>query len=89
MEVIESVKSLEIIILEIENGKNLIHHSDRGTRYCSGKCAKLLQDCYIKIRMTETGGPLDNAIAERVNGILKEEYLECYLVTSFQGAIEL
>ncbi|MYZ60336.1 transposase [Elizabethkingia anophelis] len=39
--------------------------------------------------MTETGDPLDNAIAERVNGILKEEYLECYLVTSFQEAKEL
>ncbi|MBT2623780.1 IS3 family transposase [Chryseobacterium sp. ISL-6] len=89
MEAIESVKALEIAISELENGKNLIHHSDRGTQYCSGKYVKLLQDYEIKISMTETGDPLDNAIAERVNGILKGEYLECYLVTNFQEAKEL
>ena len=53
----------------------LIHHSDRGIQYCSHEYVKLLQDNNIKISMTEDGDPRDNAIAERVNGILKDEYL--------------
>lgn len=89
LEAIESVKALEIAVSELENVESLIHHSDRGTQYCSGKYVKLLQDHEIEISMTETGDPLDNAIAERVNGILKGEYLECYLVTNFHEAKEL
>ena len=54
----------------------LIHHSDRGVQYCSYEYVKLLQGKNIKISMTENGDPLENAIAERVNGILKEEYLQ-------------
>jgi putative transposase len=56
--------------------KNLIHHSDRGMQYCCHEYVKLLQGREIKISMTENGDPLENAIAERVNGILKEELLE-------------
>jgi putative transposase len=52
----------------------LIHHSDRGLQYCS----KLYTDCLkgnnIIISMTENGDPYENAIAERVNGILKDEF---------------
>ena len=55
---------------------NLIHHSDRGCQYCCDKYVRLLQDEKIKISMTERGDPLENAIAERVNGILKQELLE-------------
>lgn len=54
----------------------LIHHSDRGVQYCCDAYVKLLQDKKIKISMTENGDPLENAIAERVNGILKQELLE-------------
>ena len=43
----------------------------------------------IKISMTETGDPLDNAIAERVNGIIKNEYLCDYVVTNITQAKEL
>lgn len=71
------------------NVENLIHHSDRGSQYCSFTYVKLLQDFKVKISMTETGDPLDNAVAERVNGILKDEYLECYQVNSFEHAKEL
>lgn len=53
----------------------LIHHSDRGVQYCSGKYVKLLNKYGIMISMTENGDPLENAIAERVNGILKDEWL--------------
>lgn len=53
----------------------LIHHSDRGCQYCCEKYVKLLQDNNILISMTECGNPRENAIAERVNGILKTEWL--------------
>ncbi|MCC9139017.1 IS3 family transposase [Pontibacter silvestris] len=56
--------------------KGLIHHSDRGLQYCSSGYVKLLQDHHIAISMTQQGDPLENALAERVNGILKEELLE-------------
>ena len=54
--------------------KGLIHHSDRGCQYCCEKYVKLLQDNGIEISMTQDGDPRDNAIAERVNGILKTEW---------------
>jgi putative transposase len=54
----------------------LIHHSDRGVQYCCDEYVTLLQHHKIKISMTEKGDPLENALAERVNGILKQELLE-------------
>jgi putative transposase len=54
----------------------LIHHSDRGVQYCSYDYVELLKKQHVRISMTQTGDPLDNAIAERVNGILKSELLE-------------
>jgi len=64
----------------------LIHHSDRGVQYCSYEYVKLLQDNNIKISMTENGDPLENALAERLNGILKDEYLNDNTVTSIEEA---
>lgn len=55
--------------------KELMHHSDRGIQYCSSKYVKRLLTYNIKISMTENGDPYENAIAERVNGILKTEWL--------------
>lgn len=52
---------------------NLIHHSDRGIQYCSEPYVSLLQQNHILISMTQNGSPYENAIAERVNGILKTE----------------
>lgn len=54
----------------------LIHHSDRGTQYCSKAYTELLKRKGIDISMTQSGNPRDNAIAERVNGILKMEFLD-------------
>ncbi|UXE68759.1 MAG: IS3 family transposase [Chryseotalea sp. WA131a] len=54
----------------------LIHHSDRGVQYCCDGYVKLLEQHGVKISMTEKGDPLENALAERVNGILKQELLE-------------
>ena len=53
----------------------LIHHSDRGVQYCCKDYVNLLNNHQISISMTESGDPRDNAIAERVNGILKMELL--------------
>jgi transposase InsO family protein len=62
--------------------KGLIHHSDRGVQYCSNEYVKLLKKNKIEISMGEAGNPYDNAIAERVNGILKTEF---YLGETFNN----
>lgn len=54
---------------------NLIHHSDRGIQYCSYDYINLLKTHHIRVSMTESGDPLENALAERMNGIIKNEYL--------------
>ena len=53
----------------------LIHHSDRGVQYCCNQYVQILLENNIRISMTQSGDPLENAIAERVNGILKGEWL--------------
>ena len=53
----------------------LIHHSDRGSQYCSNAYVDLLKSVNASISMTEDYKPTDNAIAERVNGIIKQEWL--------------
>lgn len=53
----------------------IIHHSDRGRQYLDKRYTSLLQWNSIQISMTQSGDPRDNAIAERINGILKHEYL--------------
>jgi transposase InsO family protein len=56
--------------------EGLIHHSDRGSQYCCNDYVEVLQENNISISMTQSGDPRDNAIAERVNGVLKSELLE-------------
>ena len=53
----------------------LIHHSDRGVQYCCNQYINRLQSIHALISMTEDYNPTDNAIAERVNGIIKQEWL--------------
>src|SRR4051794_36182152 len=53
--------------------RTLIHHSDRGVQYCCDAYVQVLQHHHIAISMTQSGSPYDNALAERVNGILKTE----------------
>ena len=55
--------------------KTLIHHSDRGFQYCCDDYQKVLGKKQVKCSMTETHDPYANAVAERVNGILKQEFL--------------
>ncbi len=73
------VSALKMALKNNPSRDKLIHHSDRGLQYCSHDYVKLLQDNGIEISMTQNGDPLENAMAERVNGILKDELLEvCY-----------
>jgi transposase InsO family protein len=57
-----------------DKSMNLIHHSDRGIQYCCDAYTSILEANNIRISMTENGSPYENAIAERVNGILKDNY---------------
>lgn len=90
LETVESVKALKMALSGFlekpEIRRNLTHHSDRGVQYCSHEYVKLLQDNHIQISMTENGDPLENAIAERLNGILKDEYLTDSPVKSIHEA---
>lgn len=52
-----------------------IHHSDRGSQYLSEEYTGLLKECLIQPSTTQNGSPYENAVAERVNGIIKNEYL--------------
>lgn len=66
--------------------KGLIHHSDRGCQYCSQEYIAKLQQHGILISMTEKGDPYENAVAERVNGILKTEWLYYMTLESYSQA---
>jgi putative transposase len=56
-------------------GGERIHHSDRGVQYCSTDYVNVLKKEAIAVSMAEAGNPYENAIAERMNGILKDEFL--------------
>lgn len=67
---------MNALIKALKNhGSPLMHHSDRGTQYCSNEYTQKLKTNGIKISMTEDGNCYDNALAERINGILKDEFL--------------
>jgi len=69
-----------------KRGTTLIHHSDRGSQYCCSEYVKVLEHYGIKISMTEKGDPYENAIAERINGILKGDFLLEKTFASFTEA---
>ena len=75
----ESMRALQMAIDQavetsgIESLSSLIHHSDRGVQYCCDAYVAMLKNHGVSISMTEDYKPTDNAIAERVNGILKTE----------------
>ena len=72
--------------IQSKRSSSLIHHSDRGTQYCCADYVKLLDRFKIRISMTEKGDPYENAIAERVNGILKGEFMLDKTFTTFTEA---
>lgn len=77
LEADNAVVALQMALGQLPAGvKTLYHHSDRGVQYCSQKYVKVLEKNNIQISMTEHGDPLENAVAERINGILKDEWLK-------------
>ena len=70
-----AIKALKMATRNAVELEGLIHHSDRGVQYCSHNYVNLCQDKGIRLSMGEVGNPLENAIAERINGIIKDEYL--------------
>ena len=77
-----AIRALKMAIKQRQyKNASLIHHSHRGIQYCSDEYQKLLKKHKIQTSMTENYDPYANAIAERVNGILKNEFqLESYHV---------
>ena len=69
-----ALRSLGMAIRQCPGPGGLIHHSDRGFQYCSNEYVKRLKAKGIEISMAEAGNCYENAMAERVNGILKGEY---------------
>jgi putative transposase len=61
-------------LAQLPAGRHPLHHSDRGSQYCCREQVKLLQRHQITISMTEENHCYENGMAERVNGILKDEY---------------
>ncbi len=68
------LKALDLALSELPADKHPIHHSDRGTQYCCHEYVGRLQARGMPISMTEAMHCYENALAERVNGILKQEY---------------
>lgn len=87
LEAKHTVKALQMAINQMPKGiKGVIHHSDRGVQYCCSDYVKVLSKNHFQISMTENSDPRENAIAERVNGILKDEWLNQMKLTSLMHA---
>lgn len=76
LEAKHAVEALQMALRGLQgSAQGIIHHSDRGIQYCCWMYVSILNSKGIRISMTENGDPLENAIAERVNGILKVEWI--------------
>ena len=69
------VKALKMAHKQRKTKEMLIHHSDRGVQYCSDEYQYYLSKYKINCSMTENSDPYENAIAERINGVLKQEFM--------------
>ena len=78
MKVSSGVMALKKALAQKPVDAIVIHHSDRGIQYCSTEYTTLLQQHNCMISMTQNSDPYENAIAERVNGILKTELISSY-----------
>ena len=77
LETIETIKALQMALEQLPEtlSEPLIHHSDRGVQYCSDEYQYLLSKYKIRCSMTQESDPYENAVAERINGILKQEFM--------------
>lgn len=84
-----SLLALDMALGEIKDPSRLIHHSDRGIQYCCRAYTDKLKDKKIHISMTEENHVYENALAERVNGILKTEFMLEECLQSYSIACKL
>jgi len=84
MELSGCLRALHMALKQLPISYELIHHSDRGIQYCSNVYTDKLKTYKIKISMAEKGNCYQNAMAERVNGILKSEF---YLDAKFNDIV--
>lgn len=74
LEAVGCVRALERALLDLPAGARPMHHSDQGSQYCCHQYVNQLQEHGLGISMTESNHCAENALAERMNGILKQEY---------------
>ena len=85
LELTGCLRALQKALRHARPTAGLIHHSDRGIQYCSNQYVNELKRHKIGISMTEDNHCYENAVAERVNGILKDEFYldQCFFSTAF------
>lgn len=91
LETIHSLAALTMALSHLSelNHPQLIHHSDRGIQYCSDAYTQTLKNRAIQISMTQDSKPTDNGIAERLNGILKQEFFDYYTLDNLNQVKDL
>ena len=85
LETSDSLKGLSMALRSLKRDQQPIHHSDRGCQYASHEYVKQVEAAGLKMSMTEKNHSAENALAERVNGILKQEY---WLDANFENHLE-
>ncbi len=70
----EAIKAVQMAMAQLPPDRFPIHHSDRGSQYCCHDYVAVLQNRSLPISMTEQNHCYENSCAERVNGILKDEF---------------
>ncbi len=86
LEAKDTLQALTMALEQLPDGDCPIHHSDRGCQYCSHEYVKQLKDQGMAVSMTEEDHCAENALAERVNGILKQEYFLNYTFRTVEQA---
>lgn len=76
LKAVSAIEALKMALAKISTSEKCIHHSDRGVQYCCHQYTKILEKNKMQISMTNNGDPLENAIAERVNKTIKEEFTD-------------
>src|SRR5205807_7836814 len=74
LETSDSLKALSMALRSLKRAERPIHHSDRGCQYASHAYVQRVEAAGLQMSMTEKNHSAENALAERVNGILKQEY---------------
>jgi len=82
------IMALDSALKDLPNGKKPVHHSDRGTQYCCHEYVHRLLGKGLSISMTEINHCYENAMAERINGILKQEYEMDYVFNTKKQAVK-